>query len=197
VTKKSRDAYCLFNNQKELFNISKITDSLVLNDGNFRNEDSICLDYFNEGRIFDLNSNEFLYFPYRLSYIIRINKNSGDYKVFKTIDTEKFTKLIQIKVTMPQGGYMLSCQPKAGADFIQSSICTNSKNIFIQTNKLLQENHSIYQLIDLYNIHTLEYIKTLRICISKNSNEYLLDIRANDNYIFAISSNGSLYKINL
>lgn len=185
--------YCLYDiNNNLILDVSKIINPIL------KGIEPFCKDYYSEGASLLIRDSIIIYYPYRTNFLISKNLNTNKIKLYKTIDTTSFIKMKKIEVSIGSNKTMINCSPENGQEFINSCI-TNNNNFLMLLPNLVIENYNNkmpVQYIDFYSLDTFKYLFTKKIKFD-NQDEYILDIKSDNQNLYFLTSNGILYKSSL
>jgi len=172
------------------FNIAKVLDSYL------KNADTSCLDAYYEGRIYNVNDSNILFFPYKLNIFIVINKFTNSYSVHQTIETVKRINIKQIITILGKDKKACTCQSVDGLNMIQYGATINDKYFIIASNIPNNEPLKNAEYLDFYDIKEFKYQFSKKI-IYDSKDELLFDIKSSANFIFILTNKNKVYKLQL
>jgi hypothetical protein len=188
-------AFCVLREQDN--NLKQLDLTQVFNEYK-GTTDPLCRDNAYYCKLLDFNADSLLLLPTAFGFLLKVNKKDFSYKMYKTVDPRKNINFVKRIINLPNGATAISCAPEnGGAEYLHLSVCRNSKFVFVNSFLATTENGILLNAVDAYDANNLVYSGTYIFKYGDKKGVYLLDVEADNEYIYLLNSNSEVNKLPL
>ena len=142
------------------------------------------------------NNKIVVFIPTKIGSFIIYNIQNNKYTKVRTIDKREFIQQEQLKFDVPGVGSGYKCAAVQSNEYIQTSACIQQQTLYILQDIIIgsKKDNTLYCVIDLYDVSTFAYIKSIKIKIKDKSNE-IVQIDCDKDYLYLLMFDGSVCKV--